>query len=57
MACKLCDNNSYLGITLRNSKFVCFSCILEIKKYQHYAPNPFQSVDENLNYFPMIGAK
>lgn len=57
MSCTLCDSNSYLGITLLNSKFVCFGCVLEIKKYKQHAPNPYQLVEKNLDYFPMIGAK
>jgi hypothetical protein len=57
MACTLCESTSYLGITLLNSKFVCFGCILEIKKYKQHAPNPFQTVEHPLDYFPMIGAK
>lgn len=57
MSCTLCESTSYLGITLLNSKFVCFGCILEIKRYKQHAPNPFQTVEHPLDYFPMIGAK
>jgi hypothetical protein len=57
MACTLCECNSYLGITLLNSKFLCFGCVLEIKKFKQHAPNPYQLVDNNVDYFPMIGAK
>lgn len=57
MLCTLCDRNNYLGITLLNSKFVCFDCILEIKKFKQHAPNPYQSINSDLDYFPLIGAK
>jgi hypothetical protein len=54
MNCALCDGTSYLGLTLLNSKHICFTCVLEIKRYQNYAPNPYQ--DQPGNYFPKIGA-
>jgi len=54
MKCALCDGTSYLGLTLQNSKFICFGCVSEIKKYQAYAPNPYQ--EQPGNYFPKIGA-
>ena len=55
MTCALCDKNSYAGLNLYSGKHICFSCVLEIKKYQNYAPNPYQE-KEIENYFPKIGA-
>jgi hypothetical protein len=54
MKCALCEGSSYLGLTLLNSKHICFGCVLEIKKYQNYAPTPYQ--EQPGNYFPKIGA-
>lgn len=54
MKCVTCDKNSYLGLTLLNSKYICFNCVMELKKFQSYAPNPYQ--EEPSNYFPKIGA-
>jgi hypothetical protein len=53
MNCALCDGKSYLGLNLMSNKFICFACVLEIKKYQSYAPNPYQQ--QPGNYFPKIG--
>ena len=53
MICALCDRNSYLGLNLLSNKHICFSCVLEIKKFQSYAPNPYQ--EQPNNYFPQIG--
>jgi hypothetical protein len=52
--CSLCDKNSYLGLNLHNGKHVCFECIEELKKFQYYAPTPYQ--EQPGNYFPKIGA-
>ena len=53
MNCALCDGKSYLGLNLMSNKFICFACVLEIKKYESYAPNPYQ--EQPGNYFPKIG--
>jgi len=55
MNCGLCDKNSYAGLNLFSGKHICFSCVLEIKKYQSYAPTPYQ--EQPGNYFPQIGIK
>ena len=52
--CSLCDKNSYLGLNLLNGKHVCFKCVEELKKFQYYAPTPYQ--EQPGNYFPQIGA-
>lgn len=53
MKCGLCDKKSYAGLNLFNGKHICFPCVLEIKKYQSYAPTPYQ--EQPGNYFPKIG--
>jgi hypothetical protein len=53
MNCNLCDQMSYLGLNLLNGKHICYLCIDEIKKFQYYAPTPYQ--EQPGNYFPKIG--
>ena len=53
MKCGLCDKSSYFGLNLYSGKHICFECVLEIKKYQSYAPTPYQ--DQPEYYFPKIG--
>jgi hypothetical protein len=54
MKCALCDVSGYYGLTLLNGKHICFTCMGELKKFQYYAPTPYQ--EQPANYFPQIGA-
>jgi hypothetical protein len=54
MNCALCECTSYLGLNLMSGKYICFACVLEIRKFKVHAPNPHQ--EQPGNYFPQIGA-
>jgi hypothetical protein len=41
MKCALCEKFGNAGLVLQNGNGVCFYCLMELKKFQHYAPNPY----------------
>jgi hypothetical protein len=40
MKCAFCDATQF-GLVINNN-LLCFSCMIKIKKFVNYAPNPFQ---------------